>query len=552
MPIQSIDDHNEEPEQKAKRKQQRIYESVPEAEFIKLIECTKSLKHQLAFILAYGSGLRISEVTKLTPDNVDLKTNRIFIREGKGMKDRVVNTPKWLKEKHVKMLPLKISERAIQAGFRRSSNRAGINSIIGSYDLMGKNIPIQKYHFHSLRHCVSEDTKILTVDGWKKHTDIKQGEDIYSYNIKEDKIEKDKVQNINVFPFHGEAFHFKTGHMDMLCTPEHNSVFKIAHYKQITPGIKNKNKTVWEEFKLNTVDKILKEKSLRLLKHKTSSNYDGEESIGVDKAALLGWILTDGSINKDRGEIIISQSLSANQHKCEMIEKHLINAQIIYSKKISKFKCGGYSKGIPSQMITFRILKNTSKGNRGRYTPDHEWIYKYLTKEKMPKYNLLNLKQEELLSLYTAIMLGDGVHTGGELCIQNEYQLEFFRTLCSFIGKTAITNLGQHNMKSKGEMKFRTFITNKTDTNILLNKNFNKEQYNGKMWCPTTNNHTWIAQRNGRVFITGNSYATRCIEAGVPLNQLQILLGHESLTTTNRYTKANPKDAIQSVLDKGI
>lgn len=152
MPIQSIDDHNEEPEQKAKRKQQRIYESVPEAEFVKLLEHTKSLKHQVAFILAYGSGLRISEVTKLTPENVDLKTNRIFIREGKGKKDRVVNTPKWLKEKHVKMLPLKISERAIQAGFRRSSNRAGINSIIGSYMLMGKSIPIQKYHYHSLRH----------------------------------------------------------------------------------------------------------------------------------------------------------------------------------------------------------------------------------------------------------------------------------------------------------------------------------------------------------------------------------------------------------------
>jgi hypothetical protein len=261
--------------------------------------------------------------------------------------------------------------------------------------------------------------------------------------------------------------------------------------------------------------------------------------------------LTDGNISK-RGDIRIDQSLSANPRKCEIIEHLLNESEIKYSKHISKLKCGGYSNGTPSQMIRFTILKNTSKQNKGRYVPDHEWIYKFLTKEKIPKYNLLNLKQEELLALYHAIMLGDGEHRGRELCMQNEYQLEFFRTLCSFIGKTAITNLGQHNMKPKGEMKFRTFVTNKADTNIILKDHFKKEQYNGKMWCPTTNNHTWIAQRNGRIFITGNSYATRCIENGVPLNQLQILLGHENLTTTNRYTKANPKDAIQSVLDKGI
>ena len=152
MPIQSIDDHNDEPSQKANKKGQRIYESLTESDFVRLLENTKSSRHQVAFILAYGSGLRISEVTNLKPENIDLPGKRIFIREGKGKKDRIVNTPKWLKEKHIKILPIKISERALQAGFRRASQRAGINSVIGSYQLMGKAIPIQKFHFHSLRH----------------------------------------------------------------------------------------------------------------------------------------------------------------------------------------------------------------------------------------------------------------------------------------------------------------------------------------------------------------------------------------------------------------
>ena len=33
------------------------------------------------------------------------------------------------------------------------------------------------------------------------------------------------------------------------------------------------------------------------------------------------------------------------------------------------------------------------------------------------------------------------------------------------------------------------------------------EQYVGKVWCPTTSTHTWLAKRNGKVFFTGNSNA---------------------------------------------
>lgn len=49
-----------------------------------------------------------------------------------------------------------------------------------------------------------------------------------------------------------------------------------------------------------------------------------------------------------------------------------------------------------------------------------------------------------------------------------------------------------------------------------------------------------------------HSYATRAIEAGIPLNQLMILLGHANLATTSRYVQANPSDAIKSMLEAGL
>jgi len=132
-----------------KKKQSRIYTALSDDEFIKLLNAIKKPIHYICFILAAESGLRVSEIVNLKLEDINLKEHKIFIRQAKGLKDRVVNSPKHLKVKHLKYFPIMIKERAISKAFLNASKRAGINNIIYTDDAGRSRY---KYHFHCLRH----------------------------------------------------------------------------------------------------------------------------------------------------------------------------------------------------------------------------------------------------------------------------------------------------------------------------------------------------------------------------------------------------------------
>jgi len=55
-------------------------------------------KYKLMAQLQYGCGLRVSELCRLRVKDIDLDRNKLYVRAGKGRKDRTVNLPKVLRE----------------------------------------------------------------------------------------------------------------------------------------------------------------------------------------------------------------------------------------------------------------------------------------------------------------------------------------------------------------------------------------------------------------------------------------------------------------------
>ena len=123
------------------RKPKKLPTIITKEEFEKIFYAETDKNYKLAFLLGFEAGMRISEIVgykdkvpKLTPDRIDDVSIRII--SGKGGKDRIVPRPKRLNEHALKLLPLKISRRAIQWEITR----------------LGVKILNKQITFHTLRH----------------------------------------------------------------------------------------------------------------------------------------------------------------------------------------------------------------------------------------------------------------------------------------------------------------------------------------------------------------------------------------------------------------
>ena len=132
------------------KKTQKLPTVLTKEEVQLLFDATENLKHKCILMIVYGSGLRLSEVVGLKVSDIDSKDMRIFIRQGKGKKDRYailsqksleilreywrVYKPKdWLFEGREKGTPL--TRRSTQDLFYNAVKKAGIKKDVSLHSL---------------------------------------------------------------------------------------------------------------------------------------------------------------------------------------------------------------------------------------------------------------------------------------------------------------------------------------------------------------------------------------------------------------------------------
>lgn len=75
------------------KRNRRIPVVLSRVEIMLVMRNIKNVKHRLMVALAYGSGLRVSEVTKLKVRDLDFNAKTVGVRDGKGGRDRMTLLP---------------------------------------------------------------------------------------------------------------------------------------------------------------------------------------------------------------------------------------------------------------------------------------------------------------------------------------------------------------------------------------------------------------------------------------------------------------------------
>ena len=113
---------------------------------ISKIDLIQNIKHKAIIMLAYSTGMRVSEICNLLLSDIDSKRMIIIIRQGKGDKDRLVP----LSEKVLIVLrqyftEYKPKQYLFNGQFDVQYSHRSCNEIVKKY--IGSD-----YHFHTLRH----------------------------------------------------------------------------------------------------------------------------------------------------------------------------------------------------------------------------------------------------------------------------------------------------------------------------------------------------------------------------------------------------------------
>lgn len=174
------------------KKAQKLPHVLTEEEVSRLLRSADNLKHRCILMLIYSAGLRLGEAVNLRIADLQPQSRRVFIRGGKGKKDRftILSEKAWnkLKEYMAVYRPVewlfegqtggRYSDRSIQAIFAQAKQRSMINPYATVHTLrhsfathlLEKGIDL-RYIQELLGHESSKTTEIythITRRGWEK------------------------------------------------------------------------------------------------------------------------------------------------------------------------------------------------------------------------------------------------------------------------------------------------------------------------------------------------------------------------------------------------
>lgn len=333
-------------------------------------------------------------------------------------------------------------------------------------------------------NCVDFETEILTTSGWKKYNEVAVGDTILSLSIDSGKIEQDVVKDIHIFDEETNAVRFKSGTFDACSTDDHRWVVESHHRMRFTS-----TKKLYEPEYPDPIVRI------------ADNEIKGTCDLSDAELRVLGWLMTDGYYypSGEPHHMHIYQDVK----RCKGMQ--------VYEKMLESLKEASleYTDSVKNDTYHSIYIKKSDFTEYVRST----FIDRVLTFDFVS-----TLSQRQAKILLESMMLGDGTgfESTGSFACSTERKCDVFQYLCvvagyasnsyvrDMVGRRCTGNVA--NESGYVDVKhphWNVSVLKVTHANLCsAEKTLCKVP---GVWCVTTNNHTWIARRNGKVYVTGNS-----------------------------------------------
>ena len=321
--------------------------------------------------------------------------------------------------------------------------------------------------------CVTEDTEVLTPNGFKTHDALQKGDDIYTWNNGELNIQE--VLNVHVKDYDGEMHVYSSRDITQTVTPNHRVLRKAYNS---------------DEYMLSESSKLINRKSPLPIPVSMLSNNTPEFPISDALLKMVVATLTDGHI-KNGNKIVISKS--PNRFGNELICDSLDTLGLEYTHSIKDSNFGEY-------INVYGITIESSKRILEVINNSRDEVPFWFTE--------LSARQAKIVIDTWAAFDGTCADDRQRLQCDNESIADSIQQVCFLAGNSSRKHYrhfkaNADNPATINEYDVLYVSVYKSNTKWLDNNYTIK--YKGKVWCPSTDDGVVVYRKDGRIFISGNS-----------------------------------------------
>ena len=366
-------------------------------------------------------------------------------------------------------------------------------------------------------YCVDTATEALTKRGWLNIDDICEDDTILSYS--DGSLTWSSIKSIYRGQYDGLMHYLTVRGMDALITPNHKLVTERGLVK---------------------AEHLIESDRVILMGDAVE---DGSGSYEDSLVELAGWVVTEGCYESNENGIKRITIYQNSGSKADRIRNCLIKLGYKFSESTPKTK-----------NITFAVSREDSRV-----------IAKLLPNKNLTMDFILSLTNSQRELLINTMIDGDGWRVNGHrrYVQKSKDGIDMLQVLCTLAGiKTNHHLVVDHPSYSKTSTFYQmNLFSERGNTTRAACIDFHggkrngrnargpgsgrgKEhhpnepttQYNGRVWCPETEYGCFVARRNGKVYLTGNTYIDEMkSQALLQLSQIGLQFDESRSETPNPF-----------------